>query len=196
MKVSFHFVKVIKTCPYVIRVLHGLESIRGLGTILRSSTPHCQVVTVPPKQQRWQRNYFKHDQICASSVEQGGVDGSCVWWDILQFSVHMVVRGRKGAGEADQAMPEGGWTWRRRGSTLRRDGILGPSAFMFHCLFLLAASSPATSLISVCLFVHLSDWQPLKVAKFVLISSNLFCVYNVSLGFHFTFQTVLQISWF
>lgn len=56
---------------------------------------------------------LKHDQICRSYVERGWEKKKNieVVFDEMYWgggcSVHMVVRGRKGVGEADRAMPKG-----------------------------------------------------------------------------------------
>lgn len=150
-----------KLCPYVICMLRGLESIWGLGTPLRRITTHCQVFTLLPELQRYQRNDFKHDQICTSSVErawgekQKNIDVVFDDWN-RGCSVHMVVRGRKGAGEADQAMPKG-WTWRRRKQHS------APRWDLRSCCLYVSLSVSIGCLIACCIYLCLSVCVPVQL---------------------------------
>lgn len=142
-------------CPYTICVLCVLLSIWGLGTPLRGITSHCQLFTAVPKSHRdSKRNYFKHERICASSGERGEAEEhggfvGCNDWTEIGGYVHMVVRGRKGAGEADRATPEG-WT---RQHSAPRWVLTSFCCYVFRCAFLLSAWLS----VNVPLSVYLSD---------------------------------------
>lgn len=86
--------------------------LRAGDSIKRDYLSLPTIYCLPKSHRDSKRNYFKHERICASSGERreaeehGGFVGCNDWTEIGGY-VHMVVRGRKGAGEADRATPEG-----------------------------------------------------------------------------------------
>lgn len=166
-----------KVSSPVIRVLRGLQSVWGLGTPLERITPHCQVVAVLQKPQRRQ-HFLKHHQIWILPVEGGWIIGTycrgCVWWDMLECRLLCPYGGKREDG-SEQEKQTGPCLRAELGegesSTLCRDGLSGPSAFMFRCLSLLAAWSPATCL-PLSLSVYLSGRQDSGAQERQLLSRS------------------------
>lgn len=80
-------------------------------------------------------------------------------------SVHMVVRGRKGAGEADQAMPKG-WTWSRRKQHS------APRWDLRSCCLYVSLSVSIGCLIACCIYLCLSDGVPVQLTVLPWRSSS------------------------
>lgn len=85
-KSSIAYCQSNQMCPYMICRLCGIESIWGLGTLLRRITPLCQYSVFSQSHTdsgemiyTWPNMYIVHLARMREKEEHGG----CVWWDIL-----------------------------------------------------------------------------------------------------------------